>query len=164
MAKELIDTIDLVQEEEPKKQIVDQLMVPLYSLDPLEIFMKPQSIDNDINAANTHALIKDLNDYSGPFLKKEEVIDLAKICVDVEECLPELIDIEDILKAHDATEKAKLLLKYITEECTGYNASLELVRSDISKVIACLNGDIVHKVTEVKQSLKQDQVPQSWCL
>lgn len=62
MAKELIDTIDLVQEEEPKKQIVDQLMVPLYSLDSLEIFMKPQSIDNDINAANTHALIKDLND------------------------------------------------------------------------------------------------------
>ena len=37
MAKELIDTIDLVQEEEPKKQIVDQLMVPLYSLDPLEM-------------------------------------------------------------------------------------------------------------------------------
>lgn len=84
--------------------------------------------------------------------------------MDVEECLPELIDIEDILKAHDATEKAKLLLKYITEECTGYNASLELVRSDISKVIACLNGDIVHKVTEVKLALKQDQVPQSWCL
>jgi hypothetical protein len=75
-----------------------------------------------------------------------------------------LIDIEDILKAHDATEKAKLLLKYITEECTLYNASLQHVRSDISKVIACLNGDVVHKVTDVKLALKQEKVPQSWSL
>lgn len=101
----------MTQEEDTKKQIVDQLLVPLYSLDPFEIFMKPPSIDNDINAANTLKLIEDIKDYSGPFLKKEEPVNILSISEDIESHLPDAIEIEEIIANHDASEKTKLLLK-----------------------------------------------------
>jgi hypothetical protein len=111
ISKELVDSIEVAQEEDTKKQIVDQMLVPLYSLDPFEIFMKPPSIDNDINAENTLALINDIKDYSGPFLKKEESVNVLSICEEIESHLPEKIDIEEIVANHDVAERSKLLLK-----------------------------------------------------
>lgn len=62
ISKEFVDTIDLSQDEDPKKQIVEQLLVPLYGLDSSDIFNKPHSNEVEINSKNTAKLIADIKD------------------------------------------------------------------------------------------------------
>lgn len=71
--------------------------MPVYGLDTAEIFVKPHSIDVEINSQNTAKLIADIKDYSGPFLKSKETIDLESICEQVEKLLPDAIDVDEAL-------------------------------------------------------------------
>lgn len=61
-------------------------------------------------------------------------------------------------------ERSKLLLKYLIEECSEYNANLAQIKSDLAKLLACLNGNIVYKVEEINQALTNNMIPKSWQL
>jgi len=80
-------------------------------LDSSDIFVKPHSNDVEINSRNTAKLISDIKDYSGPFLKSKETINLESICVEVEKILPDAIDMEEVLKGYDSSDKESLLVK-----------------------------------------------------
>lgn len=80
-------------------------------MDSSDIFVKPQSNDVEINSKNTAKLISDIKDYSGPFLKSKEIINLESICEAVEKILPEEMDMEEVLKGYDSSEKESLLVK-----------------------------------------------------
>lgn len=86
------------------------------------------------------------------------------ICEEIESHLPEKIEIEEIIANHDVAERTKLLLKYLIEECSEYNANLAQVKSDLGKLLACLNGNIVHNVEDIKLALANNKVPKSWQL
>jgi hypothetical protein len=86
-------------------------------LDSSDIFVKPHSIDVELNSQNTYKLIADIKDYSGPFLKSKETINLESICETVEKLLPDAIDMEEVLTGYDSSDKESLLLKYLSEEC-----------------------------------------------
>jgi hypothetical protein len=67
--KDSIDAIDISQEEDSKKYIVEQMLAQVYSLQPNEVFLKHPSIESKLNAAKTQELIADIKIFSGSFIQ-----------------------------------------------------------------------------------------------
>jgi len=103
--------------------------------------MKPQSIDSEIKTKFIDDLVNDIKDFSGPFLKSLVIVNVEHICDQIVTSLPEKINLTDILLNQDANEKENMIIKNIIHECIQYNDALSLINTDISRVIACKNGD-----------------------
>jgi hypothetical protein len=67
--KDSIDAIDISQEDDTKKYIVEQMLNQVYGLQPYEIFMKHPGIESKLNAFKTSELIEDIKIFSGSFVQ-----------------------------------------------------------------------------------------------
>jgi len=67
--KDAIDAIDISQEDDTKKYIVEQMLNQVYGLQPYEIFMKHSGIESKLNAFKTNELIEDIKIFSGSFVQ-----------------------------------------------------------------------------------------------
>jgi len=67
--KDAIDAIDISQEDDTKKYIVEQMLNQVHGLQPYEIFMKHAGIESKLNAFKTNELIEDIKIFSGSFVQ-----------------------------------------------------------------------------------------------
>lgn len=67
--KDSIDAIDISQEDDTKKYIVEQMLNQVYGLQPYEICMKHPGIESKLNAFKTSELIEDIKIFSGSFVQ-----------------------------------------------------------------------------------------------